>query len=439
MRKKYGVWYFLIGLGAFTQVHFGGCIGISELVLFIIAPFVFFKDLRLLRADGFVIYLSLVIISLIMCPLGTCLNGMPILASIKVEAQIYSMFAVTVVMHRLLRSDMRGFKWLFVGFFLSSVISIFIFHPIEHADELGRFTADQSADRIMSGMMFWMGRLRLLMDVFTAGFYFQTPILLSGLMPIAYTIFLALTTITGRSASAVVMLGALLVLLGRKSRSVMNRLSRMVWLLVVLLVACGAGLKFAYTKAVKSGALGDEALGKYESQTRTGEGFLNLLMSGRKEFFIGCWGALHKPFIGYGAYPIDRDGYTEEFLAHYGTQGELNLFQERRLLSGGIVLLPSHSYLAGAWLRYGIVGLFLWLYVIFLLVRHIRKNMGVIPQWFGYFAFAMPTLAWNILFSPYNERMTAPLVVCCLLIVQAVRKGTIRMPFEMIKEADRHD
>ena len=63
---------FLIGLGSQTQIQVVGSIGISELVMFLIGPFIFFLDYRQLKADGFMPFVWL---SIFVC-MGCVCSGM---------------------------------------------------------------------------------------------------------------------------------------------------------------------------------------------------------------------------------------------------------------------------------------------------------------------------------------------------------------------------
>ena len=45
--------FFLLGLGSETYIHFIGYVAISELVIFFLAPIIFFQDYVLLGRHGF--------------------------------------------------------------------------------------------------------------------------------------------------------------------------------------------------------------------------------------------------------------------------------------------------------------------------------------------------------------------------------------------------
>ena len=51
--KGKNFWLFLIGTFSMTQVRLIGSIGISEVIVFVVAPFVFVSDYRFLKRDGF--------------------------------------------------------------------------------------------------------------------------------------------------------------------------------------------------------------------------------------------------------------------------------------------------------------------------------------------------------------------------------------------------
>ena len=67
----------------------------------------------------------------------------------------------------------------------------------------------------------------------------------------------------------------------------------------------------------KENILSEEALRKYEMQTKEGEGIVNLVVSGRMESFVAIPACFDNPIWGYGPWAIDMDGYYENFLQKY--------------------------------------------------------------------------------------------------------------------------
>jgi hypothetical protein len=80
-------------------------------------------------------------------------------------------------------------------------------------------------------------------------------------------------------------------------------------------------------------------------------------------------------------------------------------------------LIPTHSYLMGAWVEAGVLGAFVWAWALWLallvLTKLYRRDGRLVPL----IAFAGFALTWNVLFSPYGsfERLIAPFYVLILI------------------------
>ena len=106
----------------------------------------------------------------------------------------------------------------------------------------------------------------------------------------------------------------LFVIIGRKRIQSMRVISRRFGMIVLIGVAFIFVSKIVYSTAATRGYLGEEARVKYENQTRTGSGIMNLLMSGRAEAFIGLFACFDSPWFGKGPWAVDTEGYTERFI-----------------------------------------------------------------------------------------------------------------------------
>lgn len=424
-----------------TQVNFVGSIGISELVCYILAPFVFVKDIPSLRRNGFMPVIWLSILSMIGCCLASAYNNTAIPFFLRGFAITYSLFALPVCIHHMLRSNLDGLKWIFLGICISRIINIFVFRQSYELSALAGGVEDaNTASMIMAGPLFWLQRLGGFIVLPVKGWYFNTPIIYSVVAPLIMTVFTILTTETGRSALLYSLGGVVLIMIGRKSIQKMVTIQRnlLSWgFVAVLLVFC---FSTAYKQLALSGYLNEKAQQKYEHQTRGKSGIKALLMGGRSELFMGIYACTKNPFWGFGPWNSDENGYNLEFLAKYGDAEAYEEYSKSRALMqkyGYLEQVQSHSHIIGFWVRYGMLALPFWLYILYCMYRHCRRNMAAIPQWYGYFALALPSMAWHIVFSPYGGRVEDCLFIVCLLLANAVRCGTIQLPIEMISEIKR--
>ena len=436
MRKLTSLWLFLIGLGSHTQFHLVGSLGISELPIYLFAPFIFIREYRILKKDGFLPFVWITIFTCCGCLLGARINGAPSVFVMKGVAFPYAIFASIVIYHSLLRKNFNEIKWYLVGSFLSSIVCVFIFQPEVHTVRNGMVaTGDAAVAAMMGYALFWTSRIRSLICLPVSAFYLSTPRFYAVIAPLLSAgIYIAFSHGSGR-ASAVVSIGtAFLIYMGAIGRHFFSFI-----LLAVVLLAL---IKISYSWSARNGILGDVAREKYLHQTRKGSSVINILMSGRMEFFCGLMAAIDKPIIGHGPKAEDKNGYVERYLSRYGTDDDLkNYIGEMELAAkrgqGGFRFIPMHSYIVSFWVQYGIFGLILWLYVLYLAFMYFRKYAPMIPQWYGYLCLGICNLMWDVLFSPFSSRLGVPFMVCCILFAKALYERRIQLPYNMEMEIYR--
>lgn len=420
-------WLFLIGLFGATQiVIFNGAVGISELFVFLVAPYWCYYDWRQLKYDGFGVFLKLVFAVLISSLVSSWVNdNFYPFKMIKVVMLIYSIFAFTVVLHRLLRSNLAGIRWLLLGLFLSMVIKIFAFDPSVTAVDGHVVIAEHDGISSLGGEFFWAPRFSALGYAVFGGWGLSVPHYLSILYYGLMIVVVASTTVSGRSALSAMILGLVLYFIGGRTSARMRRFSKSFVLVLLAMMGVGFVVKRAYSYAALNGLLGDVAYRKYQVQTEKGDSLVKILMSGRVEFFVSVRALLDQPIWGYGCIPVDKDGYMEQFIYKYGTPAEIAAYNDRKmhLFAGAVRMLPTHSHLTGFWAYYGLVGGILWLYVLWELYRYLTRYAAALPRFFPYLALVIPSFVWDIFFSPYTNRIAAPLIMVCVLLTKAAWKG----------------
>lgn len=433
---------FLIGTFSMTQIHVIGNIGISEFVVFIIAPFYFFSEYRHMARTGFLAFISLTFLSLAGCCLSAYCNKTPMPYFLRGFAAPYGILAFTIVMHRLMRINLDSGKYYLLGNALSMIINVFVFQYGAEVDGLagGEYGVEAVAG-IVNSPIFWIGRLKPWVMLPIAGWYLETPFIYSFLAPIAFALFCMITTISGRSAAITLVFSSFLIFLGRKKRNSMIFLKKQFFLIVVLLAVGVIGLKITYSVCAANGLLGYESQQKYLAQTRGNDSLLSILMGGRMGTFVGLFACFDKPIIGHGSWALDTNDYVESFLLKYGTQEDFvqHIKNQEYLRRSGMPdarLLPCHSHLVGFWAWYGILGLIFWLYVIWVYVRQLKDYMHIVPQWFGLFAALIPSAFWGILFSPFAGRHSTPFLVGYCLFAKAIAEGKVFLPRRMLQKID---
>lgn len=440
VKRTYNLTLLFLGVFSLTQVHVVGYLGISELVMFILAPFVLVKDMTILKRDGFVPFLWLVVLAMLGCLIGTFANGADWGAFLRGFASLYACFAVPVVLHRYLRNNFSGLTWVLTGIAISTFLTIFFF---KKEIEVGLVAEgiDNALELSMSSPLFWTSKLKPWITLPTMAFYYKTPLVYSCLSPLLVAIIALFYSKggTGRSAALTALLAVVFILIGGKTRARMMKLGKHAVMFFSLIVVMIFLFKMSYSHLAASGMLGEAAEAKYKHQTRGGAGIVNLIMGGRAEVCVCMLACRDKPILGHGPWAMDTYGYWGEYLAKYGVEEDYVRYMQTSMLTTGGGIIPTHSILLGAWVWYGIFGALLWLYVLWLLFLHLRKTLFVIPQWFGYFAVSIPTVVWAIFFSPFGARFDILLLVTCVLLARAVSKGAITLPYEMQYEIAEHD
>ena len=434
---------FLLGLGSATKIYFLGTISFTELVIFPLAPVLLLKQYSNMRREGLVSFVYMIMLLLCGMLFSAWWNKTPYTYTVKLFAVYYGFFSFFVVFYCVLRRNFMGLGWFFVGSAISGIITIWAFNPQAMASESGfAYIANADVERVISGPLFWIGKLRSFGQLPIMVSYFKTPLAYSIVTPVLFVAFALFSTISGRAQSFCVLLGGVMMFIGQKSRIKMSRIGKHFVVFAVLGGLVLLAYKMVYSYAAGGGYLGEEARNKYETQTDRGKGLFRLLMAGRKEFFIAASAIVDHPFVGFGPRAEDYNGYTEKFLRKYGSDQEIAAYvyyQLRYAPLGYKMQIPTHSHIMAAWLWCGLPGLIFWVWILYCLYRHIRYHSAAIPQWYGYFALSIPSMLWSIFFNPVGARFILPLLMVCMMFARAVSEGRILLPYEMEMEAREHD
>lgn len=413
---------FLIGLFSQTHIRVIGSIGISELIIFLVAPIIFIVNIAIFRREKVMRLLILLILTMVGCVISCLHNGTLFSAAIRGFAAPYGFFAGVVVFYVILRRNPMSFKWYQLGTAISFVICTFYFQQaVETYMAEGIGIGGTSAEKIMEGPIYWIGRLTGFVMWPIQGMYLKCPHAYSIFGTFVFGAWAMLTSASGRSAALLAFVSSALIMIGGKTRQSMVRVQK--WFL--LLLVGGSIFIFAfksiYTVAAGSGALGETAQVKFERQTRGKKDMLSILMGGRLPVFIGGFACLQKPILGYGPWAVDEKGITDEFMRKYGNSEDYeqmvkdDMYAQKR----GITimrLLPSHSAIIGWWLWYGVLGLPIWIYVLYLMYDTVRHRIAAVPDFFGLFATMLPTYLWAMFFSPFGGRLNWAFIVTMLAL-----------------------
>jgi hypothetical protein len=435
----------LLGIGDGLRVHIIGLMALSELVIFFLAPILYFKNVKLFKNAGFTTFFTLIFLMIIGTVASAWYNGTWMFACLKNCAVLYSIFAYSVVLFLLLKDDFKGLGWLFLGLLIASILVIWGFNTSLHVDEsIG--TAElvsSTSEEVMSGVRFWNSRIsRLLKLPIISSNYLNLPTLYPLIaLPVAAVVSMIMS-VSGRSDAAITVMGLVLILIAKKSRRRMQLVGRHLIIFTICVLCLAVLGKNVYKYTASKGWLGEHARAKYYAQTKRGQSILSILMAGRAEFFIGMRAVMDHPIMGFGTMAKDNNGYWADFMWKYGDIDDYELFNRlnsRREQYGGYLNIPVHSFIVGFWGQSGIIGLVFSIYIFYLVYIFFRRYSHAIPNWYGYFACSLPGLLWSMLFSPYGHGVGAPMLFTGLLMARAVGQGRLVLPYEIELEARKYD
>jgi hypothetical protein len=88
-------------------------------------------------------------------------------------------------------------------------------------------------------------------------------------------------------------------------------------------------------------------------------------------------------------------------------------------------LIPTHSFLLGAWVEAGLLGAIFWAWVIILPVRVLLRPHSLTDFPIPLIAFIAFLFIWDILFSPFGSmaRFVAPYFVVAMMTCSEAYRG----------------
>ena len=321
---------FLIGLGSETQIRLVGYIGISELILFVIGPFIFMRNYYRLKHDGFMPLIWLTWLAFLGGWASGMLNDVPMRSILKGVAAPYSVFCAICTIHHFLSRDLKSVRYFFIGIAFSFVISRFIFQPGNISVSRGvKLKQEEAAVAALTSSLFLIQLLGYGLTIPVYGWFKKVPKLycVVALLVIGYVGF---AMSNNRSSLIMVFASLFLIVVGGKTAHAQKFLRKSFWLVMIGSLLIAPLVNRFYIYSASHGYLGKEAEGKYRAQSKRGTDILSILMSGRTAFFAGLVAAFDKPLIGHGPWAVDYKGYWHKFLfcVHYFQiiQHELGFF-----------------------------------------------------------------------------------------------------------------
>ena len=383
---------FIFGLLSATQVQVIGYLSIVELFFAVLTPYYVVTRWRTLvnsQLQPFLILLSGWLLSALATDF--IYRESDINLALKGALTPLLWASALISMYFLLRERLDHIRWFVIGTAISGVISLYVFRPgsIIGLEAMGGGEVEHG--------------FRVLVSIWT-NFLLAAVLFLHPRYPkLAVSMILAFALLCflegSRSAGAISLLGAGLIIFGKKLFTGGSDLRARKWGRGRFFVLAAASVLLVFTisegyrQAVYGGWLGEVELQRYQVQSQTKVGILGA----RSEFASAIFAIADSPILGHGSWAKDEKGYR-----HMGSEA-LGI-DVSGLRDTSDALIPGHSHLWGPWISHGFLGFLFWFYVLVFVLRFFITGL---PFAYNYLPFALLLglgSCWNILFSPVGFR-----------------------------------
>lgn len=191
-----------------------------------------------------------------------------------------------------------------------------------------------------------------------------------------------------RSLGLVCLLGGCLLLFLRSQSTSVVSTTKTALLAGVAII----GIVNFYEYGASESYFGDAELQKYRMQSA---GAMGLLIGARSEILASAKAVVDSPIIGHGSWAKDP-----KYVLMMADELEQQGYAAHGVLDSD--LIPSHSYLMGAWVEAGVVGAAFWLFGLVIIVRVLRRMGGGDVVLAPLVIFESLLFLWNIPFSPFG-------------------------------------
>lgn len=227
-----------------------------------------------------------------------------------------------------------------------------------------------------------------------------------GLLPIMLATVMGLINIAfgARSMGGSCLAAALYLivnrLMRRRSAKGLKLRARSIMVFATSIIVGLAGVLWVYQLAASQGILGEDARSEYEGQS---SGRFGMLLGGRVDM-LGAFAAIYdSPILGHGSWAKDPKYLLAEqqamALMDYTNTGGISSEE----MEEGII--PSHSFILGAWVDAGILGACFWVWVLVLTVKSLSRVYPPSVEILPLVSLSAFVLLWDLLFSPYGAVM----------------------------------
>ncbi len=191
-----------------------------------------------------------------------------------------------------------------------------------------------------------------------------------------------------RSLGLICLLGGLVLVTRTSQASGLKAMVKFTTLIGLTMVA----VMSIYSLAASHGYFGEKEQQRYARQSA---GAAGVLVGGRSEILASSQAVMDSPIIGHGSWAKDP-----KYVQIMNDKLEKLGYQDKALSDSD--LIPSHSYLMGAWVEAGVVGAIFWLFALYVTVRGLIASYSIHFYILPLILFEAFSFLWDIPFSPFG-------------------------------------
>lgn len=385
---------FVIGLLSCIQVRVVGTFSIAEVVALLAMPFVGLSCLRNKQIATFMAMLGVWLLGVV---ISDILNETPQVDAIKGAFNVILFIAIIPFIYWSLKDNIYRILYYAAGYGISGVLQWRFF--ISTGDN--EYYAQVWLSYCLIGLICYIGYY-----LYSKGHKIAAYIVMEGF---------AFWTLFNESRHLFLMISlgiVILLIIGNVKENnwqiKQQKFLRNIIPLSIVLGIAFLGVTKTYSHLASEGYLGERAQHKYEVQHSTRMG----LASGRQDFILAIHTIAANPIWGYGSYAKDKTGLNYQLLR------QLESKQTAQILYSSTYqeMLHGHSYILGAWVYSGILGAIFWIYVLGIILKFARKYLLSYPTLTCYFVISISLMMWDILFSPFANRLNFAYFIIPMLV-----------------------
>lgn len=410
---------FLLGLGTRLQVQVIGYLPLSEIFVLLATPLL----LRRMTARASLAPTRWLVPLACLWLVGTVMSDLYnqtdwSLSARGIARAIVLIFCIPFCSWYMATDTWRKLLWYSIGVVPSVILSAYVLKGGVH--EYRQWARGGVAE--ITWETHWCGLAVAICFVLMLWYYRSKPArgYLAGLVTGALNIYMG-----SRSAGAITILGAGVTfarnVVARRSGDAGGLVRRLSFgravPAIVLIGLVGFVVYAAYGWAASADLLGTKARLKYEAQSRSKYG---LLLGGRADVLAGLIAIQKNPVVGYGSWPIDRDGFYIQMCELLDEKPDKGYY------SSGYPGIPTHSHIVQAWVQSGFLGGIFWIYVLYILILSLYRPMLHESQLRLWASTAAMSAIWSVMFSPISDRFMTAMTLAVLLREMAAASSVAR-------------